>query len=146
MNQRSFLFMLGLYSDDCNSSEYSASYDHCIMNWKHTEESDSCLWRVSSSGIWHRVVRRDSTYVSEEHIASRICLFAGLCWTYFLDPEDGGDMFLRNVGWNSTDYAIFQKKTLFITIAVKTSNPRQWSSFRNFPGRKNKNHEVPQLG
>jgi hypothetical protein len=23
---------------------------------------------------------------------------------YFLDPEDGGDMFLRNVGWNSTDY------------------------------------------
>jgi hypothetical protein len=25
-------------------------------------------------------------------------------WTYFFDPEDGGDMFLRNVGWNSTDY------------------------------------------
>jgi hypothetical protein len=23
---------------------------------------------------------------------------------YFFDPEDGGDMFLRNVGWNSTDY------------------------------------------
>jgi hypothetical protein len=22
----------------------------------------------------------------------------------FFDPEDGGDMFLRNVGWNSTDY------------------------------------------
>jgi hypothetical protein len=27
-----------------------------------------------------------------------------VCWTYFFDPEDGGDMFLRNVGWNSTDY------------------------------------------
>jgi hypothetical protein len=24
-------------------------------------------------------------------------------WTYFFGPEDGGDMFLRNVGWNSTD-------------------------------------------
>jgi hypothetical protein len=23
---------------------------------------------------------------------------------YFFDPEDGGDMFLRNVGSNSTDY------------------------------------------
>jgi hypothetical protein len=31
------------------------------------------------------------------------CLLAGFCLTYFFDPEDGGDMFLRNVGWNSTD-------------------------------------------
>jgi hypothetical protein len=27
-----------------------------------------------------------------------------VCWTYFFDPEDGDDMFLRNVGLNSTDY------------------------------------------
>jgi hypothetical protein len=27
-----------------------------------------------------------------------------VCWTYFFDPEDRGDMFLRNVSWNSTDY------------------------------------------
>jgi hypothetical protein len=26
------------------------------------------------------------------------------CQTYFFDPEDGGDMFLRNVGCNSMDY------------------------------------------
>jgi hypothetical protein len=34
------------------------------------------FWRVSSSGIWRRVVRRVSTDVSEEHIASilRVCL------------------------------------------------------------------------
>jgi hypothetical protein len=25
-------------------------------------------------------------------------LLAGFCWTYFFDPEDGDDMFLRNVG------------------------------------------------
>jgi hypothetical protein len=27
-----------------------------------------------------------------------ICLLAGFCLTYFFDPEDGGDMFLRNFG------------------------------------------------
>jgi hypothetical protein len=29
------------------------------------------------------------------------------CWfllNYLFDPEDGGDMFIRNVGCNSTDY------------------------------------------
>jgi hypothetical protein len=26
------------------------------------------------------------------------------CSAYFFDPEDWGDMFLRNVGWRSTDY------------------------------------------
>jgi hypothetical protein len=36
------------------------------------------------------------------------------CWTYFFDPEDGGDMFLRNVGYNSTDYT--------------ASYPRRWYS------------------
>jgi hypothetical protein len=29
------------------------------------------------------------------------------CSAYFFDPEDGGDMFLRNVGWHSTDYTGF---------------------------------------
>jgi hypothetical protein len=37
---------------------------------------------------------------------SSVCylIYAGslLCW--FLEPEDGGDMLLRNVGWLSTDY------------------------------------------
>jgi hypothetical protein len=40
------------------------------------------------------------------------CLLAGFCWTHFFDPEDGGDMFLRNIGWNSTDYT--------------ASYPRRW--------------------
>jgi hypothetical protein len=40
------------------------------------------------------------------------CLPAGYCWNYFFDPEDGGDMFLRNVGCNSTDYT--------------ASHPRRW--------------------
>jgi hypothetical protein len=41
------------------------------------------------------------------------CLLV-FCWIYFFDREDGGDMFLRNLGWNSTDY--------------KASYPRRWYS------------------
>jgi hypothetical protein len=41
------------------------------------------------------------------------------------DPGDWGDMFLRNVGWLSTDNkALYTHKiVLFITIAVRNSNP-----------------------
>jgi hypothetical protein len=43
----------------------------------------------------------------------------------FLDlfyPEDGGDMFLRNVSWLSAS-------SLFKITAVRTSNPEQWMSY-----------------
>jgi hypothetical protein len=36
----------------------------------------------------------------------------------FFDPEDGGGIFLRNVGWLSTDF--------FITTSVRPSNPGYW--------------------
>jgi hypothetical protein len=40
----------------------------------------------------------------------RRCNFAvgpkNTAWTQLLDPEDGGDMFLRNVGWYSTDCTV----------------------------------------
>jgi hypothetical protein len=39
------------------------------------------------------------------------------CRKIFLDPEDGADIFLRNVGWISTDYT--------------TSHPRRWYSSNN---------------
>jgi hypothetical protein len=38
--------------------------------------------------------------------------------TYYFDPEDGGDMFLRNVGWHSTDYTALY--------------PRRWYSSKYF--------------
>jgi hypothetical protein len=34
------------------------------------------------------------------------CLVLVFAWLIFLDPEDGGDVFLRNVGWISADYAV----------------------------------------
>jgi hypothetical protein len=41
------------------------------------------------------------------------------------DREDGGDVFLRNVGWLSAEYTgvISQKIELFVTTAVRTSDP-----------------------
>jgi hypothetical protein len=43
------------------------------------------------------------------------CFHAGFLLGLFFDPENGGDMFLRNVGWLSTDYTAFfpQKIVLF---------------------------------
>jgi hypothetical protein len=42
------------------------------------------------------------------------------CLTYY-DPEDGGDMFLRNVGRLSTDYtALYPRRQ-------KSSYPQQWN-------------------
>jgi hypothetical protein len=32
------------------------------------------------------------------------CFTLVSCSAYFFDPEDGGDMFLWNIGWHSTDY------------------------------------------
>jgi hypothetical protein len=35
------------------------------------------------------------------------CVHAGFLLGLFFDPEDGSDMFLRNVGWLSTDCKAF---------------------------------------
>jgi hypothetical protein len=45
----------------------------------------------------------------------------------FFDPEDGGDIFLRNIGltFNGLHGVISPKIELFITTAVRTSNPTQ---------------------
>jgi hypothetical protein len=154
----------------------------------------STTWRVSSSGIWHRVVRWVSTDVSEEHIASILRVeeigllfattpqyylaahcpprfrashpvlvsywFRGLvhrCWQF--QPKDGPmatefqssdwlsillatcllagllNLFLRPWRWwryvppkrrlklNGLHGVISQKMILFITTALRTSNP-----------------------
>jgi hypothetical protein len=72
--------------------------------------------RVLSSGIYRCVVGWKSTYVSEEHITSifrdeevkqesliDVC-FMSYFLSLFFDPENVGEMFLRNDSWLSTDY------------------------------------------
>jgi hypothetical protein len=55
-------------------------------------------------------------------------LLAGFGWTYFFDPEDRGDMFLRKVSWNSSDYtASYPRRWYsFVITPVKTSNHTQY--------------------
>jgi hypothetical protein len=40
----------------------------------------------------------------------------------FFDPEDGGELFLRNGGCLPTNYTISQKIKLLITTVMTTSN------------------------
>jgi hypothetical protein len=37
---------------------------------------------------------------------------------YFFVPEDGGDMFLRNVGWHSTDYTALYPRRLYSALQL----------------------------
>jgi hypothetical protein len=41
------------------------------------------------------------------------CFHAGFLLGLFFDPDDGSDMFLRNVGWLSTDYAALYTKIYY---------------------------------
>jgi hypothetical protein len=58
-----------------------------------------------------------------EHIAS--WFHAAFLFGLFFDPEDGEDIFLRNVGWLSMDYAALHP----ITTAVRTSYPAFITNF-----------------
>jgi hypothetical protein len=54
------------------------------------------------------------------------CFHADFLRALFFEPEDGGDVFPRNVGSLLTGYtALSQNIELFITVAVITSNPTQ---------------------
>jgi hypothetical protein len=62
----------------------------------------SCIWQCD---IFSQIGIPNGSFVKPRFCLKSIkpaCLL--VCWTYFFDPEDGGDKFLRNVGWNSTDY------------------------------------------
>jgi hypothetical protein len=37
-------------------------------------------------------------------------LHAGFLLEFFFDPEDGGDMFLQNVGWLSIDTTLYPRR------------------------------------
>jgi hypothetical protein len=76
-------------------------------------------WRISSSGIWRRIVRWVSTDVSGEHIASIFRVEEKVQKT---SEQAGGK---RRLKLNGLHGIISQKMILFITTAVKTSNPTE---------------------
>jgi hypothetical protein len=44
----------------------------------------------------------------------------------FLDPENGGDMFLRNVGWLSADYTALYNKIVSILHNRRCENLKSY--------------------
>jgi hypothetical protein len=73
------MFLKNSNSRFCRICTYLAS-----MNKKSDFWNTACLWRISSSGIWRRVVRWVSTDVSEKYIAelqsSRQACHLFACW------------------------------------------------------------------
>jgi hypothetical protein len=65
--------------------------------------------------------RRNVSPPSSGSVAFKLVSLRGL----FFDPDDVGDMLLRNVGWlsNGLHGVIIQKTELFITTAGRTSHP-----------------------
>jgi hypothetical protein len=59
---------------------------------------------------------------------------AGFFLGLFFDPEVGGDMYLRNVGWLSTDFIITAVRTLnpFVVVVSKKINYRFMLVHLNF--------------
>jgi hypothetical protein len=64
---------------------------------------------------------------------------AGLLLNLFFDPEDGGNMFLRNVGWPSTDYTALRPEdgnlrkisvaaVKLATISIRTAHRKEPTS------------------
>jgi hypothetical protein len=83
-------------------------------SWAHPTSNtagigDCFLW-VKEAGAWNITVcmpwRLEFKWVSAHVTLSRIvsCFHAGSLLGLFFDPEEGGDMFLRNVVWLLTDY------------------------------------------
>jgi hypothetical protein len=55
---------------------------------------------------------------SESRWQAELCFHAGFLLGLFFDPEDRGDMFLRNVGWLSTDYTALYHRIWYSSIWV----------------------------
>jgi hypothetical protein len=59
------------------------------------------------------------------------CFHAGFLLGLFFDPEDGGDMLLRNVGWHSTDYTAWQSEppTFMLVYCSVYFRPWRWRRY-----------------
>jgi hypothetical protein len=53
------------------------------------------------------------------------------CSAYFFDPENGGYMFLRNVGWHSRDYTALYRRRWYSSRRHKLRNYKLGVHFYN---------------
>jgi hypothetical protein len=89
----------------------------------YVRSTDISLQRVLFSGILRRVFLWKSINVSE---GAEPCFLPVSHWFpvwFFFEPEDGGEMFLRNVGWISTDYtALYPRRQEHL---INPTNPNK---------------------
>jgi hypothetical protein len=67
-----------------------------------------------------RWIRWEITKSMMKYLSYGTCFHAGFLLNLFFDPEDGGYMFLRNVGWHSADYMALYPRRLY------SSQPPLW--------------------
>jgi hypothetical protein len=60
------------------------------------------VWSVESPPAFRRNISPPSSGSNKRRLVT--CFHTGILLDLFFDLEDGGNMFLRNVGWLSTDY------------------------------------------
>jgi hypothetical protein len=94
-----------LYLPFASICSYLALTNHCLHLQNISILKSIIFWAITPCSP-----------MSFNSCLSPTCLLV-FCWTYFFNLKDGGDMFLRNVGWNSTDYT--------------ASYPRRWYSSNN---------------
>jgi hypothetical protein len=70
----------------------------------------SLIWASCKLGVtinWYQLtnsMKWSHSWESSVTVLLATCFNAGFLLNLFCDPEDGGDMFPRKVGWHSTDY------------------------------------------
>jgi hypothetical protein len=112
---QSYLIILSLFK-----TSLSVSQTILIVKWKECDRS--FVLRFQGNITMKSIIFWDMTPCSPLSFNRRFCFPPAcslICWTYFFDPEDGGDM----LKLNGLHGVISQKMILFITTAVKTSNP-----------------------
>jgi hypothetical protein len=61
------------------------------------------FWRnISPPSSWQRINRAEKSVKAGGKLSH--LFHSGFLFSLFFDPEDGGDMFVRNIGLLSTDY------------------------------------------
>jgi hypothetical protein len=103
------------------------------VGW-HSTDYTAChlLWRWFLVQYIFSTLKMEAICSSETSVDTKrttrlaTCFDAGFLLSLFFDPEDGGDMFLRNVGWHSTDCTAchlisrwFLAQFIFSTLKIK---------------------------
>jgi hypothetical protein len=105
-SESSFYFIsLSLPPKFC-SKYYSQTPSLCALPGNRNEVLFAVLWTSNKIKFYAQPRLQQSFLTLEDHkwILYAICFLVGFLLDLFFDGDDGGDLFLRTVGWLSTEY------------------------------------------